>query len=78
MFITNMPLGPRERLRIRYEDIGPLNERLIYASVSAYGEEGEEGDRTGFDGALGPIRDGSREMSPDSPPVCRCRGWAIT
>ncbi|MEC7301277.1 MAG: CoA transferase [Pseudomonadota bacterium] len=72
VFITNMPLGPRERLRIRYEDIGPLNERLIYASVSAYGEEGEEGDRTGFDSTALWARSGMQDLvkpSPDSPPA---------
>tara|TARA_B100000530_G_scaffold43891_1_gene24837 strand:+ start:1762 stop:2976 length:1215 start_codon:yes stop_codon:yes gene_type:complete len=72
VFITNMPLGPRERLRIRYEDIGPLNDRLIYASVSAYGEEGPEGDRTGFDSTALWARSGMQDLvkpSPDSPPA---------
>lgn len=71
VFITNMPQGPRERLRIRYEDIGPLNDRLIYASVSAYGEMGPEAARTGFDSTALWARSGMMDLikpSPDSPP----------
>ena len=71
VFITNMPQGPRERLRIRYEDIGPLNDRLIYASVSAYGEAGPEAARTGFDSTALWARSGMMDLikpSPESPP----------
>jgi hypothetical protein len=42
VFVTNTPLDARERLAIRHEDLAPLNARLIYASVTAYGESGEE------------------------------------
>ena len=49
VFITNFPGPIRERLRLRPEDILPLNERLIYASLTPYGEEGPEKDRTGYD-----------------------------
>ena len=71
VFITNMPQGPRERLRIRYEDIGSLNDRLIYASVSAYGEAGSEAARTGFDSTALWARSGMMDLikpSPESPP----------
>jgi crotonobetainyl-CoA:carnitine CoA-transferase CaiB-like acyl-CoA transferase len=72
VFITNMPFGPRERLGIRYEDIAPLNDRLIYASVSAYGETGPESDRTGFDSTALWARSGMMDLikpSPESPPA---------
>src|SRR5512146_1430341 len=49
VFVTNFPGPIRERLRLRAEDILPLNERLIYASLTPYGEEGPEKDRTGYD-----------------------------
>jgi len=39
----------RRRLAITYEDLGPLNARLIYASFSGYGETGPEADKPGFD-----------------------------
>jgi crotonobetainyl-CoA:carnitine CoA-transferase CaiB-like acyl-CoA transferase len=49
IFITNTPLPSRERLRIRYEDFAPAYPRLIYASLTAYGEVGDEAGKTGFD-----------------------------
>src|SRR5919106_2423146 len=35
VFVTNTPLDSRARLGIRWEDLEPLNPRLIYASVTA-------------------------------------------
>jgi crotonobetainyl-CoA:carnitine CoA-transferase CaiB-like acyl-CoA transferase len=49
VFITNYPPPVRRRLGITYDDIGPLNARLIYASFTGYGEAGEEAHRPGFD-----------------------------
>ena len=49
VFITNFPPGVRKRLGITYEDIKPLNARLIYASFTGYGETGAEADKPGFD-----------------------------
>ena len=49
VFITNFPPPIRERLRIRSEDVLPLNDRIIYASLTPYGEDGPEKDRTGYD-----------------------------
>lgn len=49
VFITNFPFPIRERLGLRAEDITPLNERLIYASLTPYGEHGPERDRTAYD-----------------------------
>ena len=49
VFITNFPFPVRERLGLRAEDLLHLNERLIYASLTPYGEQGPERDRTGFD-----------------------------
>jgi crotonobetainyl-CoA:carnitine CoA-transferase CaiB-like acyl-CoA transferase len=41
VFVTNFPLPVRERLKVA-ADVLPLNPRLIYASLTAYGERGEE------------------------------------
>jgi formyl-CoA transferase len=49
VFITNFPPGVRKRLGITYEEIKPLNKRLIYASFTGYGEKGAEADKPGFD-----------------------------
>ncbi|MEM7100881.1 MAG: CaiB/BaiF CoA-transferase family protein [Pseudomonadota bacterium] len=49
VFITNQPYSVREALSLCYEDLKPLNDRMIYASLTAYGEQGEERHRKGFD-----------------------------
>ncbi len=49
VFITNFPLPVRERLGIAQSQLEPLNERLIYASLTGYGETGEEANHAGFD-----------------------------
>ena len=49
VFITNMPIPTRERLNIGYDAIRAINERIVYASISAYGEKGPEAGRPGFD-----------------------------
>ena len=49
VFITNQPYGAREAFGLTYEDLQPLNPRLIYASLTAYGEQGPERYRKSFD-----------------------------
>jgi formyl-CoA transferase len=49
VLITNFPLPVRERLRLRAEDVIHLNERLIYASLTGFGETGPDRDLAGFD-----------------------------
>ncbi len=62
VFVTNFPLPVRERLKIAASDLLPLNPRLIYASLSAYGERGDEADRTGFDSTAYWARTGLMDM----------------
>src|SRR5438270_128512 len=72
VFVTNAPLDSRVRLRVRYEDLAPLNERLIYASISAYGEAGEEASKPGFDSIALWARTGLMDLvrpSPDAAPA---------
>jgi crotonobetainyl-CoA:carnitine CoA-transferase CaiB-like acyl-CoA transferase len=49
VFITNYPPPVRRRLGITWEELAPLNERLVYASFTGYGETGPEADKPGFD-----------------------------
>ncbi len=49
VFVTNFMPSVREKLGLLYEDLAPLNSRLIYGSMSAYGETGPEAGQTGFD-----------------------------
>jgi crotonobetainyl-CoA:carnitine CoA-transferase CaiB-like acyl-CoA transferase len=62
VFITNFPFPVRERLGLRAEDLLHLNERLIYASLTPYGEHGPERDRTGFDTTAWWARSGLMDM----------------
>jgi crotonobetainyl-CoA:carnitine CoA-transferase CaiB-like acyl-CoA transferase len=62
VFITNLPFPARERLTVRAQDLMPLNPRLIYASLSPYGEHGPERDRTGFDATVWWARSGLMDM----------------
>jgi len=71
VFVTNVPLDGRARLRVRHEDLAPLNPRLIYASVTAYGERGGEASRPGFDSTALWARTGLMDLvrpSPEAPP----------
>jgi crotonobetainyl-CoA:carnitine CoA-transferase CaiB-like acyl-CoA transferase len=49
VFITNFPAGARKKFALTYDDLAPLNERLIYASFTGYGEKGDEASKPGFD-----------------------------
>jgi crotonobetainyl-CoA:carnitine CoA-transferase CaiB-like acyl-CoA transferase len=72
VFITNTPLGSRARLGIRWDDLAPLNPRLVYASITAYGERGEEAERSGFDSTALWARTGLMDLlraAPDAPPA---------
>ena len=62
VFVTNFPLPVRERLKIAASHLLPLNPRLIYASLTAYGEKGEEAGRTGFDSTAYWARTGLMDM----------------
>lgn len=62
VFITNYPFPVRAKLRLNAEDIRPLNPRLIYASLTPFGETGPERDRRGFDVSAWWARSGLMDM----------------
>ncbi len=47
--ICNVPPPVRDKLRLTYEDMKAVNPKLIYASLTGYGESGPDRDRPGFD-----------------------------
>ena len=49
VLITNFPLPVRNRLRLAYGDVCDLNDRLIYASLTGFGETGPDRNQPGFD-----------------------------
>ena len=62
VYLTNQPMGVRRRMKLTYEDIAPLNDRMVYASLTAYGERGPEAEKTGFDGIAYWVRSGLSDM----------------
>ena len=62
VFITNYPPPVRRRLGISYDDLRHLNERLIYASFTGYGETGPEADKPGFDATAWWARTGLMDL----------------
>ena len=49
VLVENFRPGAMRALGLGYEDLRPLNPRLIYASMSAFGQEGPRGEQTGYD-----------------------------
>ena len=47
--MENMRPGVVERLGVDYESLRPFNSRLIYCSITAFGPDGPERDRPGYD-----------------------------
>src|SRR5216110_2162814 len=62
VFITNYPPPVRQRLKITYDDLAPLNPRLIYASFTGYGETGSEANKPGFDSNAWWARSGMMDL----------------
>jgi len=71
VFITNFPGPVRRKLKLTAADLMPLNERLIYASITPYGEVGPDADRTGYDTTAWWARSGLMDhvrATPDTAP----------
>jgi formyl-CoA transferase len=49
ILICNFPPQVRDKLKLTYEDAKRVNSKLIYASLTGYGESGPDRDRPGFD-----------------------------
>ena len=62
VFITNFPPGVRKKLGLTYDELAPLNDRMIYTSFTGYGEKGEEANKPGFDSNAYWARSGLMEL----------------
>ena len=49
VFVENYRPGAFEALGLGYEDLSKINPRLIYASFSAFGQQGPRGQQTAYD-----------------------------
>ena len=68
--IENYKPGTMKKLGISYEELKLLNPRLVYASISGFGQYGRYRDRPGYD-IIGQAVGGLMSVSgwPDSPPT---------
>jgi crotonobetainyl-CoA:carnitine CoA-transferase CaiB-like acyl-CoA transferase len=62
VFITNLPHAVRRRLKITCEHLSQGRPRLIYASLTAYGETGPQAEKSGFDATAYWARSGLMDM----------------
>ncbi len=71
VYVTNQPYSVRDSLGLNYEQLKPLNPRMIYASLTAYGEKGPERSRKGFDQLAYWARSGLMDLmrAEDATPV---------
>jgi len=49
VFLTNYQRSLLEKFRLTWEDLSAVNERLIYAHITGYGDAGEDSDDPAFD-----------------------------
>jgi len=63
VFVTNLPKTPREKLQLTDDIVRTKNPKIIYASLSAYGENGPDSDRTGLDSTAYFARSGLMDWS---------------
>ncbi|MGH6985244.1 MAG: CaiB/BaiF CoA transferase family protein [Caulobacteraceae bacterium] len=49
VLVENMRPGVKRRLKIAYEDLKAVNPRLVFGSISGFGQEGPYADRAGVD-----------------------------
>ncbi|MHB8381597.1 MAG: CaiB/BaiF CoA transferase family protein [Candidatus Binataceae bacterium] len=50
IFVTNYQFSLLNKFRLTWEDLRPLNQRLVYAQITGYGDRGEDADSPSFDG----------------------------
>lgn len=69
ILVENFRPGAMKALGLGYEDLKPLNPRLIYASMSAFGQDGPRGGQTGYDQVIQAVSglmmvNGTHDMVP--------------
>lgn len=70
VFVENFRPGAADRLGIGYESLRAINRKLIYCSISAFGQSGPYADKPGFD-TLGQAMSGLLSLltDPEQPKV---------
>ena len=73
MFSSRISPQPAERLGIGYETVTRLNPRLVYCSISAFGQSGPYAEKPGFD-TLGQAMSGLLSLLSD-PGIPKSWAW---
>lgn len=55
VFVENFTPGLTKRMGLDYENLSRINPRLVYASITAYGQDGPYRDRSGYDMVLSAV-----------------------
>jgi len=50
VFVTNFQPSLLSKFRLNWDDLRPVNKRLVYAHITGYGERGEDADAPAYDG----------------------------
>lgn len=77
IFVTNQPLPARRRMALTWEALSARNPRLIYASLTAFGESGPDSGGTAFDASSYWARSGLMHQvrsAPDAAPAMSLPG----
>ncbi len=71
IFITNYQPQSLRKFKLTYEDLAPSNERLIHASITGYGEHGDDAEKPGYDATAYWARSGLMQQmhNGDADPV---------
>jgi len=76
VFVTNYHPSVLRAFRATYEELSPLNSRLVYAHATGYGEHGHEVEKPGYDATAWWARSGLMEVvrEADSVPALSIAG----
>lgn len=77
VFVTNMRPAALSRLGLGHEEVRARHPRLVYASVTGYGLEGDDAGRAGYDVGAFWARTGAADLFrvPDEPPLALRGGF---
>jgi len=62
VFLTNYPARVLRSIRLRYEDLSALNQRLVYAHATGFGDDGPECEKPGYDATAWWARSGLQDV----------------